>query len=557
MQGQNLPLLPFEENPNVTPTYQEVIGLYKSLASHSQNIEMTAYGMTDSGFPLHQVVISAKQQFDPSNTDQVLLINNAIHPGEPCGVDASLLLVKQIVSGSITVPEELTIVIIPFYNIGGGLNRGSHSRANQHGPQEYGFRGNAKNLDLNRDFVKCDSENALTFNQLFNTWHPDVFIDNHTSNGADYQYTMTLIATQKDKLTPNLSQFLTSEMLPFLYSEMEKTGYEMTPYVYARDIPDNGIRGFLDLPRYSTGYTALHNTLGFMPETHMLKSYEDRVKSTLAFMKTVIAFMEDTGSTLRKTRMQAFAHDQQEAQCAIQWELDTQEKTSIEFKGYEASYKPSDVSGQERLYYDRSKPFKKAIPYYNTYTASKLIDIPKAYIIPQAYRKVIERLQNNGVKMTRLERDSMLAVKQYYIDSYETVSSPYEGHYLHYDVQINPVTRKWLYRKGDYLVDTKQPKVKYLVNVLEPEAPDSFFAWNFFDGILMQKEYFSPYIFEETANSILTENTALKNELDVKKSNDPEFEKDGQAQLQFIYEHSHHYELTHNLYPIGLILDDK
>ena len=101
------------------------------------------------------------------------------------------------------------IVIIPVYNVGGALNRGSYSRANQNGPEAYGFRGNARNLDLNRDFIKCDSRNARSFNRLFNQWKPDVFVDTHTSNGADYQYVMTLISTQKDRLGGALGEFLT------------------------------------------------------------------------------------------------------------------------------------------------------------------------------------------------------------------------------------------------------------------------------------------------------------------------------------------------------------
>ena len=68
------------------------------------------------------------------------------------------------------------------------LNRNSTTRTNQNGPESYGFRGNARNYDLNRDFIKSDTKNAKTFAQIFHLVQPDVFIDNHVSNGADYQY---------------------------------------------------------------------------------------------------------------------------------------------------------------------------------------------------------------------------------------------------------------------------------------------------------------------------------------------------------------------------------
>ena len=222
-------------------------------------------------------------------------MNNAIHPGEPCGVDATMMLTRDILEGKVPIPEDLVLVLIPFYNISGGLNRNGYSRANQVGPEAHGFRGNARNLDLNRDFVKCDSKNARSFNLLFNKWQPHVMIDNHTSNGADYQYVMTLIATQKDRLAPELSNVLTENMLPDLYDQMADKGYEMTPYVYARNTPDEGIAGFLDYGRFSSGYASLHHTISFMPETHMLKPYKDRVWSTYEFMASMIRYLDGNG----------------------------------------------------------------------------------------------------------------------------------------------------------------------------------------------------------------------------------------------------------------------
>lgn len=58
--------------------------------------------------------------------------------------------------------NNVTFSFILCYNVGGMMNRSSSSRANQDGPEEYGFRGNSQNLDLNRDFIKMDSEEAFT-----------------------------------------------------------------------------------------------------------------------------------------------------------------------------------------------------------------------------------------------------------------------------------------------------------------------------------------------------------------------------------------------------------
>ncbi len=551
---------PFEKNTNYAASYDEAIAYYKKLADKFSEITIAEFGMTDIGKPLHVVVVSdtgikTAAKIDRENKT-VLLINNAIHPGEPCGVDASMMLARDLVThpASKDFLNKTVVVIIPFYNIGGALNRSSTSRVNQVGPELYGFRGNAQNLDLNRDFIKCDSKNAASFNQIFTQWNPDVFIDNHTSNGADYQYTMTLISTQKDKLATPLSGFLTEQLLPALYSKMKTKNWEMCPYVYAETTPDKGIASFLDLARYSSGYAALHHTISFMPETHMLKPYEDRVKSTYAFMESMLEFLSKNGTQLKTARAKATQLSKEKETFDIQWEMDIDKVDTITFKGYEAKYKPSEVSGLKRLYYDRNAPFEKEIPFYNNYKQSLRIKKPTAYIIPQAYNKIIEKMQWNGVVIERLEADTVMAVEMYNIVDYKTTENSYEGHYLHYDVAVRKNNRKQQYRVGDFIIKTNQTKNRYIVETLEPEAPDSWFAWNFFDGILMQKEHFSPYIFEDLATEILKNNKPLADKLAVKRKTDSVFAKSAQAQLDFVYKNSEYFEWTYQLYPVGRIV---
>ncbi|MDQ6757341.1 MAG: hypothetical protein M3004_10440, partial [Bacteroidota bacterium] len=285
---------PFEKsNGKESATYLQAIEFYKNLDKSSSKILMKEMGPTDAGYPLHLVLISNDGKFDPHQWHKqnkvVILINNGIHPGEPDGIDASMMLVRDIANNKIKLPDNVVLAFIPVYNIGGCLNRNSFSRANQNGPVEYGFRGNAQNLDLNRDFTKADTKNARSFTQLFHYLNPDIQIDNHVSDGADYKYTMTLLTTQYDKLGTVLGNWLKEKFEPELFKGMTKKGWEMTPYVdFERSSPDNGMVQFYDPPRYSSGYATLFQTIAFMPETHMLKHFADRVRSTYALMETFI-----------------------------------------------------------------------------------------------------------------------------------------------------------------------------------------------------------------------------------------------------------------------------
>lgn len=543
---------PFEKgNGNQTTTYEECIAYYTQLANQFQTIQMDAMGLTDAGEPLHIITFSENKNFDYSQNKGVILINNGIHPGEPDGIDATMMLFRDLATAKIKVPKNTIIVAIPIYNIGGSLNRNSHSRANQNGPEAYGFRGNARNFDLNRDFIKSDSRNSRSFQEIFHEVNPDMFIDNHVSNGADYQYTFTCIATQHQRLGGKLGEFYKNEMHPEIMKDLKKKKIESTPYVNIHgDTPDGGFSQFMDSPRYATGYTTLFNTLGSVPETHMLKPYKDRVAVTYEYMLSTITYVDKNFLKIKKLKAENLKNYMIGMKYPLQWELDSSKVTKMEFKGYQGNYKTSEVTGKNRLYYDRKQPFTKKINFYNDYKATKETTIPSYYVVPKSEWPILELLKLNDIAMRSIENDTIILVESYTIASYETSKRPYEGHYGHYNTLVTKSAEKRSFKKGDFLINTQQEGVKYLLETLEPEAVDSYFNWNFFDAILQQKEYFSAYVFEDLAKELLDKSAKLKAEFDAKKMMDKDFAASGEAQLDWIYRNSEYYEKAHLQYPI-------
>ncbi|MDH5475985.1 MAG: M14 family metallopeptidase [Cyclobacteriaceae bacterium] len=545
-----------------TATYYEVISYYKALSEQYSEVSMQEIGMTDSGFPLHLVTVSTSREFSFSkahkNDDAVILINNGIHPGEPDGIEACMMLVRDVLSDKKKRAklEGITLAIIPIYNIGGALNRNSHSRANQNGPNEYGFRGNAKNLDLNRDFIKMDSKNAKTFARIYHKVKPDILVDTHVSNGADYQYNISHLTTQPDKLGGELGYYLRTLLIPKIEESMKSKGDEIIPYVNVfNTTPDaKGYQQFMDYPRYSSGYTALYATIGFTTETHMLKPFDVRVSATYRFIESMLEIAQKDGLRIKVKRASQLTTSIVGKEVPIHWALDTTKYRTLLFKGYEGRYQKSEVTGFDRLYYDREKPFTKEIPYYNEFIASTKIVAPKAYVIPQAWSEVIDRLQLNDVKMKRLKSDTTIAVERYRIAAYATSKRPYEAHYPHNNTQVVATKKNVLFRKGDYWISMNQPAARFLIEVLEPQASDSYFNWNFFDTILQQKEHFSPYVFEETAQQLLLENKKLKTAFETKKKEEQDFANSPMAQLNYIYKNSPHFEANYLQYPVFRVL---
>lgn len=546
----------FEKSEGIeTATYEQTIQYYTNLADSYSDISIREMGETDSGKPLHIVILNTTAVHNDfnllRNKNRILLINNGIHPGESDGIDATMMLYRDIAQGKIEAPKNTILVAIPIYNIGGSLNRNSGTRTNQNGPKEYGFRGNARNYDLNRDFIKSDTKNARAFAEIFHLVQPDVFIDNHVSNGADYQYTLTHLFTQHNKFGGKLGNYLHTEMMPQLEQKLEAKSWDITPYVNVFNrTPDSGFTQFMDLPRYSTGYTTLFNTLGMMVETHMLKPYKQRVEGTYELMKSMIEITEEQGDKISGLR-----HEQSKTWSAgktypLAWTVDTTQSSTLKFKGYEGEMIPSELTGAQRLKYNRSQPFTKDVVYQNYFKATDSVTIPKAYIILQGWHNVIDLLKLNKVEITQLEKDTTLTVESYKIDVYETRKNAYEGHYAHYNTKVKISEEKLRFKEGDYLVNTNQKAMRYLLETLEPTAPDSFFNWNFFDTILQQKEGFSPYVWEDKAQLILKANPRLQIEYNVKISYDEDFANNWFAQLDWIHKKSGNYEKAHLQYPV-------
>ncbi|MGJ7608820.1 M14 family zinc carboxypeptidase [Variovorax sp. LT1R20] len=555
-------LTPYETgNQNQTSTWAECVAFYERLAKDFPSVlRWQQIGTSDNGIPMHAGIVTADAQFDRETLQRqgrpVFFNNNGIHPGEPEGIDVCMALVRDFCTepARLAALGDTVFLFIPVYNVDGCLNRQSISRVNQLGPESFGFRGNARHLDLNRDFIKCDSLAAQVFNRFFTAWDPDVMVDTHTSNGADYAYTMTLIPTQPDKLGGGLGQFLRSRMLPAIYGGMDARGWPTCPYVNCvAETPDDGIADFLDLPRFSTGYAALHHTIGFMPETHMLKPYADRVAAMRTLVEVVLDFTVAHAAEIQVLRREAKAGATQQARWPLSWRSDQSRPNSFRFKGYEAVYSPSSLGNYQRLAYDRSQPWEKDIPYFDRFVEDVAVAAPKAYLVPQAWREVIERLEWNGVAMRRLEEDRVFeSARVYRIERVASRPGPYEGHMFHDEVELVSHTETVHARAGDVWISLDQPKARYIVETLEPEAHDSFFRWGFFNGVLEKKENFSAYVFEDTAHRMLEEEPALKAGFEAWKKSNPEKLSDPREVLGFIFAHGQrHAEPGWRRYPVA------
>lgn len=541
---------------NKSPSYPELIEILSGMADSSDAIQLYNMGSSDYGLPIYLCVVNGGRDslstFKKAKKETTILFNNAIHPGEPDGINAMLIWLEKIAMNPNSLMDLPVVTFIPAYNVGGMMNRSSHSRANQNGPLEYGFRGNTQNLDLNRDFIKMDSKNAFTFTKIFQALDPDIFVDNHVSNGADYQYTLTYISNLESRMSPSIKKMTTESLIPNLETAL-KSNYDIDLFPYVDLVgktPEQGITSFNDLPRYSMGYVGLFHTIGFTVETHMLKPFPSRVRATYAFMDELIKWTASHKSLIEKSRNQARDYTSLNADLFFNYKRVAETNDSILFKGYEHSFPKHKITGLKRLKYDTLMPYEKYIPHFNSFQPLDTLSVPRFYFVGRQEKDVVKRLKANKVELTKIKNDTSLTLGVFRVIDFESSKKPYEGHFQLTNPLIEKEQELVKLKRGDWMISTHQKNALFIHSVLQPETEDSYLSWNFFDSYLQQKEYFSSYVFVDKIGDILKKDPQLKRSYKKKLKEDEAFRNSEWDQLYYIYIHSPYFEKTYGVLPV-------
>ncbi|MDF1610694.1 M14 family metallopeptidase [Stygiobacter electus] len=542
-----------------TPNYDETIKYFKALERNSPYIKLIPFGKTAQERTLYICVVSKEKAFTPAKAKKInkpiILIQNGIHSGEIEGKDASMILLREILitKEKFNLIDNVTLLIIPVFNADGHERRSPFNRINQNGPTEMGWRTTAQNYNLNRDYMKADSPEIQSWLKLFNQWLPDFFVDSHTTDGADYQYTITYGIEKYRNLPPKTAQFVKEKFIPFNNKRTEDKGFLIAPYVsYKGRNFESGIVDYSATPRFSTGYTAVQNRIGLLIETHMLKPYKDRVFATKAMFENVIEFCSQYKNELIKLNQEGdrfvvenyFINNNY-----FPLSFDVSEKSKpFLYKGIEAKEEDSWITGKKVIRYT-GKPFEKIIPFYDDNFVKDSVKVPIGYIIPVEYKEIVNRIKLHGIEVKRLNEEKNFIVEKYMFNNVKFSTSSFENHFQPtYDYEIFRDTIKS--KKGDYFIRTNQRTLGVIVHLLEPKGPDSFLRWGFFNSIFEPKEYFEEYSMEPIAQKMVVDNPKLKEEFENYVNSDPKIKENPRRRLNFFYERSPYFDNQLNIYPI-------
>ncbi|MBN1348858.1 M14 family metallopeptidase [candidate division KSB1 bacterium] len=548
-----------------TPRYAETMAYCSKLAAASPKIEFINFGTSPEGRTIPMLIISKDEAFTAAEAHTtgkpIVLIENCIHPGESEGKDASLMFARDLAIYNIFphLFDRLILLIIPIFNVDGHERFSPYNRINQNGPKEMGWRVTATRLNLNRDFMKVDTPEMRAFMKLFNEWLPHLFIDCHTTNGADHQYALAYNIDTHQEFGGAISEWAKNDFLPAINQTCEQSGLIVGPYAGLIDKkhPEKGLRGGVWPPRLSNAYITLRNRAGLLIETHSLKAYDTRVDATYQFL---VAALEELAAHPDKLLLAIQKEDSLCSQMGSAYDPETRFPLRFKsagtgerlvYRGYRIVEKDGFISGAPYVTYEKT-PVDIPTIYFNDVEPSVSVSIPRGYLIPQQWRETIDVLKIHGIKTFRLSERLVDEFECYRFSDATFQAAPYEGrHPVSFTTQ--PVIEKMIYEAGSVYVPLQQTRAKLIMHLLEPQAPDALIYWGFFNTIFEQKEYFEDYVMEPLAQKMANESLQLRAEFQQKLASDSSFAANARQRLQFFYQRSAYWDPQLNLYPVARV----
>ncbi|MBK7868427.1 MAG: hypothetical protein IPJ75_16370 [Ignavibacteriales bacterium] len=549
-----------------TPSYAETVEYFRNLSEKSPYAKLVTFGVSHQNRNIVCLVVSETKEFTPKRTRKspkaIVLLNNGIHAGEIEGKDASMMLLRDIL---ITrekeyLLENLSILVVPVLNVDGHERMSHFNRPNQNGPLKQGWRTNALNLNLNRDFMKADSAEIKSFLRLYSGWAPDLLIDSHTTNGMDYQYNLTYGMEKHQNLERRLSIWGNEVFLPNVIDAVEREGYVTAPYIdKVGDTIEEGIKTWSYEPRYSTGYAALQNRLALLVETHSLKPYKERVYATKCIMTESLEFINNNHKELKdlsrfadRRSIQKFFIEKKRFPIQL---AGNEENETIVFKGFKSEERESEITGGPIVGYT-DEPNDVEIPLFNKMEITKTVKVPDAYLIPGEHKWLPRILKLHGIIFKHLDKELELEVEKYRFSNVEFANKPYEGKFRA-TFDVTPFTEKVTVPTGTFFIPVNQRTIRVILNLLEPIAPDSIASWGYFNALFEKKEYAEDFVFEPMAAKMMEEDPHLREDFYFNIEEDEEFKNDPAARLDFFYKKSPFYDNNEMVYPVMKVYDGK
>jgi hypothetical protein len=527
------------------------------------------FGRSAQGRPMRALLVTRAD----ARAVPVLMLQGGIHPGESDGKDAGFIALREILEGSAApgALERLAILFVPAFNVDGHERFGRWNRPNQNGPEEMGWRTTAQNLNLNRDYAKADAPEMRALLGLVRTWDPLVCADLHVTDGADFQPDISLQAEPINQGDERLFAAART-MRDALIKKLASQGSRPLPFYPDFAVTDDPASGFVLTvysPRFSTGYFPQRNRFTVLVETHSWKDYATRVRVTRNTIVGLTELMAEQGVSWRALAREADAAARRlgGSDVVLDYASGWREPAStgkeaaaaadeqarrIDFPGYAYTRTVSAISGEPVTAYDPTRPEVWRVPLRDTVQPSLTVRAPLGgYVVPAAWAGDIgARLAVHGIESQPVRATSLaVRVEAFRARSARFSRGPFEGR-MRVSLEGGWQRESQEVTAGSLFVPIAQPNARLIMHLLEPQAPDSYASWGFFNACFEQKEHLEPYVAEEIARRMLAEQPALRGEFEQRLREDAAFAANAAARLEFFLQRHASWDTHLNLYPV-------
>jgi hypothetical protein len=532
-----------------TPDYAATRAWLEKLVATSPLLRIESFGTSAEGRDLYYVRASN----GPGKP--VVLAQGGIHSGEIDGKDAGLMLLRDIaLRGKDALLDKADLVFVPIFNVDGHERASAYSRPNQRGPRLQGWRTTAQNLNLNRDYLKADAPEMQAMIGLIRKLDPVLYLDLHVTDGADYQYDITMGFVGWEGYyarSPAIGRWLDTRFRPAITSALKREGHIPGLYVSGVDDrdPDKGMALGADTPRFSTGYGDVARIPTVLIENHSLKNYRQRVLGTYVLVEAALKLVGDDAAAVRA----AVTADRaaRPTETVIRWKPKPEPLYTAPFLGVAHDRVASRASGRDEVRF-LGKPVTRPMPVYGE-EPDLTVRLPSAWWVPATATSVIERLKLHGVAFETLTAPKTLSVDMVRLVD-PRLGKADEGR-VPLTAGFKNERRTETFPIGSVRVPADQPLAVLAAHLLEAESPDGALAWNFLPGILQRTEYMEAYVTAPMADAMLKADPALQARFEAKLAGDPAFAADGAARLAWFYAQTPYFDDRYLLYPVAREVD--
>lgn len=444
----------------------------------------------------------------------IVLIANAVHGNETAGKEASQLVARELVSGSLQkLLDDVVVLFVPLINPDGG---------------EVRRRTNEEGFDMNRDYIKLESQEIYALvTRVLNEWTPDIHIDTH--HGGSAPYTLTWQGTLNPAADAQLRAYPYANIIPRIRAALQAEGYDGFDYAGAQTRDD--VRGWGSTsvePRKHHVYTGLVNSIGLLFETpsssHRVRNgavetiapeerYQHQVRGQVIGITAVLKHAAEKRAEIRALTnasraraIRAGANPTASDPVVVEYKLVSRGTEPVwmpqggggrgQGRGGQAPQAATGRGGAEQTAAQAGDPGRggrgqgtpvtyqlQNVPVWLKYDVVRTVPRARGYVIPASIAKVVPLLLDHGIQVHRFTAPATLELEVY--DAIGVVRNEYfQGHYLQSVTSVEKKTEKVQVPAGWFYVSTAQAKGNLISYLMEPETDDNLITWGYTDNVL-------------------------------------------------------------------------